>query len=365
MPEFGYPEPTNSGYTPSISGNTTTGGTLSDIASLFAPTNTGSRTYYNGLPLIMRNSKYATVHNKANRTIRAMPRQKFLFYATFNPGAALIAQGVKDFSSWQTGFAFQINKIDRPKFTIDVKNLNQYNRKRLVHTGIEYDPLTINFHDTVDDRVLRVWQGYYKWYFADGRPKSNTEWSRSILDTPLPFTNGYGFSPPNDPTVFKSMGNNTNFFESLDIYTFYGKMFTKHRVWNPKITSIEFDSMDTESSAFSAANMTIKYEGVTYEAIAKPITSKEITLFNLDAGDYYEPADLFGGFNSVLMGISDDIQEAVDGLLNNVSRNVPFIGQALAGVGSKLITASGIASFPTRIAQKLSTNSLLSKWGKF
>ena len=361
MTDVGYPDPTNKG---DISASNSTGGTLADIANLFSPTNTGSRTYYNGLPLIMRNSKYAKVHNKANRTIKAMPRQKFLFYATFNPGAALIAQGVKDFSSWQTGFAFQINKIDRPKFTIDVKNLNQYNRKRLVHTGIEYDPLTINFHDTVDDRVLRVWQAYYKWYFADGRPKSATEWSRSVLDTPLPFSNGYGFSPPNDSTVFGSMSYNTNFFESLDIYTFYGKMFTMHRIWNPKITSIEFDGMDTESSSFSAANMTIKHEGVSYEATARPITSKEIGLFNLDAGDYYEPPDLFGGLNATLMGLSDDIQEAVDGLLNNVSRNVPFIGQALAGVGSKLISATGIPALPERIAQRLSSSSL-SKWGNF
>lgn len=328
--------------------------TIGNFLSSILPAVGGSRTYYGGFPLMLRNSKYATVINKANRTIQAMPRQKFLFYASFNPGSAITE--TVDFSSWTNGFAFQISKIDRPKFTIDVKQLNQYNRKRLIHTGIQYDPVNIVFHDTVDDRVLRVWQQYYKWYFGDGRGKANTIWNRPVLQDTT--ANGWGFSPPNIHPY------NTQFFESLDIYTFYGKKYTQHRMWNPKIASIDFDSMDTESSAFANVTMNIKHEGVDYMATSQPLTSDLIAKFALDKGDYYEPQDLFGGVNAFLLDISDGLQNAVDGLLNNVSQNVPFVGQALAAYGSRVIGATNVTGFPTSIAQKLSASSL-GKWGRF
>lgn len=317
--------------------------------------NTGSRTYYNGLPLMLRNSRYATVINKANSTIQAMPRQKFLFYATFNPSSALT--GVKDFSSWQSGFAFQISKIDRPKFTIDVKQVNQYNRKRLVQTGIEYDPVSITLHDTVDDRVLRVWQSYYQWYFGDGRSKNSTVWNSNVIENTFSLSSGWGFSPPNT-----SMSN-TNFFESLDIYTFYGKKYTQVRMWNPKITSIEFDGMDTESSAFAVSNMSVKHEGVSYMATAQALTDDLITKFNLNSGDYYEPSDLFGGVNTFLLDLNDGLQSSIDTLLNGV-QGIPFVGQALSNAGSKLISANGVTSFLPNIAQNISASSL-TKWGQF
>ena len=89
-----------------------------------------------------------------------------------------------------------------------------------------------------------------------------------------------------------------------------------------------------------------------------------MTLFGLDRGDYYEPTDLFGGVNTFLMGISDDIQSGIDNLLNNVSSNIPFVGQALAAAGSKIISGTGIAGFPTTIAQKLGSSNL-NIFGKF
>ena len=135
-------------------------------------------------------------------------------------------------------------------------------------------------------------------------------------------------------------------------------------MWNPKIASIEFDGMDTESSVFSAANMSIKHEGVEYVATSQPLTDALIAQFGLDRGSYYEPQDLFGGANAFLMDISDGLQNAVDGLLNNVSQNVPFVGQALAAYGSKVIGASGVTGFPVSVAQKLSASSL-GKWGSF
>lgn len=317
----------------------------------------GNRSYYRGLPLMMRTSRYATVHTKANRAIQAMPRQKFLFYACFNPGSAISA--VRDFATWQQGFAFQISRVDRPKASPQVKELSQYNRKRLVQTGIEYDAVNITCLDTVDDRVLKVWRDYHKWYFGEGRGKNaSTTWKSSVITSQMPVSNGWGFSPPD------VMAWDTNFFDSLDIYTFYGKKYTQVRFYNPKITTINFDPLDTSSSELANVEFTIKHEGFEYMEVAAPLGTKQITLFNLNAGDYYEPEDLFGGVNSFLLDLNDNLESSIDNLLGGLARNVPFVGQALAGLASNAIVGSGVTGFAGRAAQSLATTSL-GRWGNF
>ena len=339
-----------------------TGGLASNILQdFFAPSNKGNRNYYNGVPLILRGPQYTKSVNKVARVIQAMPRQKFLFYANFNPSPATGIE-MKDMSSVQTGFAFQISKIDRPKATPTLKELRQYNRKRLVQTGIEFGDLNVTMHDTVDDRVLRVWQAYYKWYFGEGRmaDKKKTAWTSNVIDQ-LDTTAAaqWGFSPPNASNTL----SNTNFFDSLDIYTFYGKRYTQVRVYNPKISGMEFEAMDSEGTTLTTCSFTIKPEGIEYINTGEIISSTEIVLFNLNTGDYYEPSDLFGGVNAGLMRISDQLENGIDNLLTNIS-SIPFVGGALAGAAGKFINGTGIAGFPMKIAQKLSTGNL-TKWGKF
>jgi hypothetical protein len=338
----------------------TTGGLVSDITRNLliggGAASNGNRSYYRGVPLMLRTSRYATVHNKANRSIQAMPRQKFLFYATFNPGPNLT--NVREFSSWQSGFAFQIKEVDRPKATPKLVELNQYNRKRLIHTGVEYGDITVSLHDTVDDRVLRVWRDYHKWYFGEGRGKNAaTTWKSSVISAEMPTSNGWGFSPPN------TMQWDTNFFDSLDIYTFYGRKYTQVRIYNPKISSLTFDGMSTSSSEFSAVELTVKHEGFEYVDVAQPLTEKQITLFNLNGGDYFEPSDAFGGVNSFLMDLNDSIESSIDSLLGSVS-SIPFVGGVLAGLGSNAVRASGVTGIPARLARGLASSSL-SRWGRF
>lgn len=317
-----------------------------------------NRAYLRGLPLMMRTSKYATIHNKAGRAILAMPRQSFMFYASFNPGSQLTPK--PDFSSWQQGFAFQISKIDRPKTTATIKKLNQYNRQRLVYTGVEYGDLNITLHDTVDDRVLRVWRDYYQWYFGDGRPKQPAmSWKTPVIQDKNDFSigNGWGFSPRS------GHGYDTNFFDSLDIYTFYGKKYTQLTIYNPKISGITWDSLDTKESELLKVEMTIQHEGYAYTAVAQPLDAALITKFNLNAGDYYEPSDLFGGVNVFLQDLNDSFEEALDGILGT-TRNIPFVGQVLSGLGSSAIRASGVGGFLPKITTGLATTTL-GRWGKF
>jgi hypothetical protein len=338
-----------------ITGNVTqalTGGVTSTGAAA------GSRIYYRGLPLMLRNNKRATVVNKANRVIQATPRHKFMFYACFTPGVGAKGQ---NFQTWQSGFAFQISKVDRAKASPKLQTLNQYNRKRVVHTSIDYPDISLSLHDTVDDRVLKVWRDYHKWYFGDGRPKSAAvSWKTGVINnrTDFPVGNGWGFSPQGGAN-----GNNS-FFDTLDVYTFYGKKFTQVTFYNPKIESITFDAMDSSAiSELASIDMGIKHEGFVYTQVAAPVSAKEVQLFGLDIGDYYEPSDAFGGVNSFLLDLNDNIESTVDSLLGGVSQ-IPFVGGVLAGLGSNAIRASGVTGFLPRVARALG-GTTLSRWGSF
>ena len=339
--------------------NSAVGGLVSDVTRglLGGGATGGNRSYLRGRPLMLRDSRYASVHNKVNRTIQAMPRQKFLYYATFVPGSSVAKN--RTFDSWQQGFAFQIKRVDRVKASPQIKELNQYNRKRLIHTGIDYDALNLEMHDTVDDRVLKVWRDYHRWYFGDGRGKNqSTTWRSSVITREMPVSNGWGFSPPDTQPW------DTQFFEHLDVYTFYGRKYTQVRFYNPKITTINFDAMESASSEMSAVDMSLKHEGFEYVQVAAPLGNKQIAQFNLTGGDYYEPEDLFGGVNSFLLDLNDSLENSIDGLLGGVARNIPFVGQALAGFASNTIVGSGITGILPRAAQRLSTSSL-GRWGNF
>ena len=86
-------------------------------------------------------------------------------------------------------------------------------------------------------------------------------------------------------------------------------------------------------------------------------------MFGLNRGDYYEPSDAFGGVNTWLLGISDQLETATDNLLANVS-GIPFVGQALAGQAGRFIASTGVTGYPAKFAQRLSASSL-GKWGNF
>ena len=54
-----------------------------------------------------------------------------------------------------------------PGYTIDVGTMNQYNRKRVIQTKINYDPVTLTFHDDGGDNVRNLWYNYFAYYYKD------------------------------------------------------------------------------------------------------------------------------------------------------------------------------------------------------
>ena len=103
------------------------------------------------------------------------PRYKFLFHVSFTLNFA----GVPGLASYlgvtgNSSLSYVVKTVDLPKFTINNETLNQYNRKRVVQTKINYDPVTITFHDDSGDNVRKMWYAYYNYYYKDSAQQYGT-----------------------------------------------------------------------------------------------------------------------------------------------------------------------------------------------
>ena len=108
-------------------------------------------------------------YSHASKTFRSngyelAPRQKFLFHVYFNLNTAQVPVLKNIFpgtANGQTVLGLLVKNIQLPSYQISVDTLNQYNRKRLVQSKIDYTPLSIVFHDDNNNTTSGLWNAYY------------------------------------------------------------------------------------------------------------------------------------------------------------------------------------------------------------
>jgi hypothetical protein len=186
------------------------------------------------------------------------PKLGFLYYVVFNLNPAAISdERWKNTGSLDVGVL--VKKIDLPRFGVTTETVNQYNRKTVVQTKLNYTPVSAEFHDDNLDIVNKLWTNYYKHHFADSTyGKSRNEVPTSFYDTKYGETDfQYG--------IYDN-GVKTPFITSIDIYSLHQQNFTQITLINPKITEWAHDSLNqAEGSKVMQNKMTIAYENVLYD----------------------------------------------------------------------------------------------------
>ena len=111
-------------------------------------------------------------YSHASKTFRPngynlSPRNKFLFhvYFTLNTSQIPALQASMGTGTDIVEIGLLVKNIQLPNYTMGVETMNQYNRKRLVQTKIEYNPVKIEFHDDTGDRVRNMWYNYFSYYY--------------------------------------------------------------------------------------------------------------------------------------------------------------------------------------------------------
>ena len=93
---------------------------------------------------------------------KLMPKQKFLFHVVFNTDESLF---FKDgFNPHERNdLNMLVKSCDLPRFSMNLEEKIQYNKKMYAATRIQYDPVNITFHDDHADTVNAFWKKYYEY----------------------------------------------------------------------------------------------------------------------------------------------------------------------------------------------------------
>lgn len=331
-----------------------------------------------GDPLLFRDGQFASRNfgiDGASFATSILPKPKFLFFVEFiqpAESARLAGPGGQalNLSNPKEGIVFQIKQIDRPKFNIKTETLLQYNKKRVIQTGIEYQNMTISFHDDVSDRVMQFWARYYAFYYGDGRKTASRDWKDDIRE-------GVFHEGPADDSIASGWGyigkfganaNDMHFLESIKIYQFYAGRFTTMEFIHPKITIFDHDQNDYEDGREgSGIRMSFDYEGVIYnlnkESVNAPAESdllenlfgvqsisENAARFGLDS-TYFEIGSIISaeipktGGNKNLLPSSNDIADGKNITptgINKLSNNLLAVSRRKVRAGTSVLSPTGI-----------------------
>jgi hypothetical protein len=317
------------------------------------------------------------------------PRFKFLFHVAFSINTAEIpslrgALGLTD----ESNLSLVVKTVDLPKYTIQTETLNQYNRKRVVQTKINYEPVNITFHDDGGDLVRNMWYNYYSYYYKDPTQQyGNANNTNGSLGASANRTTGFGYNSRdiynNDRLVndwgyigesisdgVSSASGKPPFFKDIRIFGFdYQHKYAEYVLINPLITNWSHDQYDyAQGSGIMQNSMTIAYETVKYYQGAP----------NKQAAGFANPAHYDtrtspisragstqtilgqGGLLDAVGGISQDLQSgSVLGLIGavqkagtayNTFQNVN-LGQTLQTEVTNGAVAATKAALPSAVAQ--------------
>lgn len=249
---------------------------------------------------ILRDSRTAArMWGMRDANLDRLPRSKFLFTVIFN--RPIGQGGVTRYGDWTTGISFLIKAATRPNITFKTETLNQYNKKRVIQTGIEYEPIEITFYDTYDQRVVQMFKEYCQYYYGDFFG-TRTSWNYDVTAANYETVTAdldFGFNAPNTD------GNSAYFFSSIEFYQFGGGRFNKFTLINPKIQSFNYDDEDyADNTSPQMIRIRFMYEGIIFDADNQKINNNLAGDYGLDLGDFNDV--FFPGFvqnpttNSVL-----------------------------------------------------------------
>jgi hypothetical protein len=309
------------------------------------------------------------------------PRFPFEFYININLANVGTAKDyistVFNTASWSQVTPL-VKSIEMPSMKIETTALNQYNRKRLSQTKIEFNPIKMVFHDVADGKTLKFWEMYYRYYFADGNEAGNNEailppgkkkpmTVEQLIKNITPSINPNitslatsvknlinGTQPAAKPTPTNTLGQKSaiqnivtdtldnhnfgfnldrvkdirNLIQSIDIFQVHGGRFNKVTLVNPRIASFNHDTLNYASSDKTVEiTMSIEYEYAYYEIqnmkLGSTTTDNGSSTEPFEHGEFLELPSL--AFNATLMDFvesNNPLLQSDNPILQRVGKNV-------------------------------------------
>jgi len=276
-------------------------------------------------------------------SFRLAPKQKFLYHVTFNinPFASSVIPQLTQ--KHQNELNMLVKAVDLPRFSVETDVKHQYNKKKVVQKRLDYDPVSVTFHDDNFGVTTAMWEAYYRYYFKDGNyaevdsagnPIGNVKGFRQPSDFIAPFNRGNAFGGEGFNKFRYGFDNDSlePFFRSIIIYQLSRKRYTAFTLVNPIISKWQHDSMDQAVSDFVQSTMTLDYETVFYTRgpVSEGSAPKGFAQEHYDTTP--SPNSLAGGGTTSVFGTGGVLAGGADVLDDIVS------GDAFANPGALLGT---------------------------
>ena len=191
------------------------------------------------------------------------PKYTWLFHVFFdlNPEFTSLDQ------NQQVEAGMLVKSADLPKFRVDTKTYNNYNRPSISQSKARFEDVNITFHDDSANVVRKLWFDYYNFYYrdmdnnyGDATGSINEVYKKSNKQVlgQRELYNKFGYTPK------KYSSTSNQFINAIRIYSLHQKRFSEYTLINPVISSFRHGSHQNGQEGTLENAMTIQYETVLY-----------------------------------------------------------------------------------------------------
>lgn len=181
--------------------------------------------------------------------------------------------------------SFEISKMvkscDKPGVqALETLELNEYNRKRYVYTGVKYKDVKITFYDVKESPVQQFFIAYLKFICNDFFCKDAAVWEKPIDN--CHWYNAKGYKTVDKKSINGTYYGNLNSFgltidsnfrliDRISFCEYYMNKVTIYTIENPVITGIDWGNGAMGDFTANDLTVTFKYEGITNDLSAEDL----------------------------------------------------------------------------------------------
>lgn len=185
---------------------------------------------------------------------RLLPKSDFLFHVAFSINSKALTD-IELSQKHKNEINMLVKSIDLPSFTLTTEVLNQYNRKKIIQQTHKFGEITVKFHDDNISIINKLWQNYYRYYYADSiASQTGRSYTRNATKNSSYINSTYGLDN----------GSTAPFFNYITIYQMARHEYVSYKLINPIITSWKHNSLDYSKESAHDFEMKLAYESVAY-----------------------------------------------------------------------------------------------------
>lgn len=215
---------------------------------------------------------YFRDHKNANRFKPNItpPRLNFAGFVefVFSPEVQFLGD-IDSSGAYREQISSLIQTATLPSVSFNTQIKNQYNKKRIVNTGVDYAPIDLSVIDTVNNEWAVLLMRYFSYLYMNPRNKT-TGGGRD--PEPKGYESASDVQSRNSMFMADTFDSNAagldanvqaNFFDHIKIVTYHAGRGTEYIIFKPMITQFDLGTIDYTSSEFRQFRLQLEYENFT------------------------------------------------------------------------------------------------------